>query len=84
MTTELTPRQMRKICQEIYEGDMLQAVCLYKEASGKGLKESRQFIEMLTKRLYEETPEKFRNQARPGCASAVLLLAVVAAAYLVP
>lgn len=73
MPNELSPREMKQICREIYEGDLLQAVFRYQQASGKGLKESRQFIEMLTVRLREENPERF-PQPRPQSGCTVVLV----------
>lgn len=67
MSREISRHEMKKICEEIYQGDLLQAICRYKEASGKGLKESRAFIAQLAERLHEETPEKFRRPNTVGC-----------------
>ena len=63
------------ILDAIFEGRKLDAVKHYKFYSGRGLKESKEFIEDLTKRLKTESPDQFTTDG--GCVSSILLMAMM-------
>lgn len=77
MPDEVSPEQNEAICQAIYAGRKIEAIKLYREATGKGLKESKEFIEAVTDRLREQSPEKFAAPQGGSCGATVLLLVVV-------
>lgn len=77
----LTDETRDEINEAIFAGRKIEAIKLYREATGEGLLEAKTFIETLTKRLREEYPDKMPEQAA-GCGSAVVLFAVGAASIL--
>ncbi len=79
---DMPPEQMNEILDCIYSGRKIEAIKLYPERRGTGLKEAKQFIEQLTSELREASPEKFRGSSTIGCASLVLWVSVLLAAAL--
>jgi hypothetical protein len=70
------------ISEALYHGRKIEAIKLHRQATGQGLKESKDFIEALEVRLRQESPEKFTvPPGGAGCsrAVAVVLLAVATA-----
>lgn len=67
-----------QITEAIFAGRKIEAIKLYREATGQGLKESKDFIEALTVRLREEHPDRVPEQSA-GCGAAVLMLCILAA-----
>lgn len=82
MNEELPPEDMEKILEAIYTGQKLQACKLYKAARGTSLMEAKEFVEQLTEKLKQESPESFREVKSAGCASVLLLAALGIAASL--
>ena len=83
MSEEHPAEEIEKICDAIYAGRKIEAIKLYRESSGAGLKESKEFIEALEARLRKETPDKFTQPAgKSGCLIVLVLLAVGASAML--
>ncbi len=83
MADEPTPEQVRQIAEAVAAGHKLQAIKLYREATGKGLKEAKEFIDALAAELAEREPEKYASLSqKKGCGAAVLCVAVVLAAVL--
>ena len=81
MTDEYTPEEMQQISDAIYAGRKIEAIKLYREASGKDLKDSKDFVETLASKLREETPDKFAHPAgKSGCLVVLVLLLPVACA----
>ena len=69
---------MDEINAEIFAGRKIGAIKLYREATGEGLKESKDFIEALSIRLHEESSEKFQVEpGKGGCAGVLLFVAVI-------
>lgn len=71
----------KKMTELIFTGQKIQAIKMYKGATGMGLKESKDFIDALEKQLREECPENFTHAARSGCGVVIvggLLLAMAA------
>jgi len=88
MAPELTPEQLRKIDDLLAAGSKIQAIKVYREATGLGLKEAKEAIDDVAAELARRAPGKY-PEARKGCA--LLLIAggamvaggLAAAAYLV-
>jgi len=68
---------MQRVNEAIFSGHKVQAIKLYREATGVGLKEAKDFIEELTAKLREEHPEEFSASEGQGCSSAALVLFAV-------
>jgi ribosomal protein L7/L12 len=84
MSSEISEGQWSAIKESLYRGDKIGAIKLYREASGMGLKESKDSIEALEKELRVSTPEMFKSSAASsgkGCFGAVLLCAAAVVAY---
>ena len=87
MDERLSQQSIEAIEQAIADGSKIEAIKIYREASGRGLKESKEFIEDLIPTLKEHDPEKYSKVSHSavspskGCASVVvmcLILVVVA------
>ncbi len=62
----------------VFAGEKINAIKLYRTVTGKGLKESKQFIEALEVELRRTEPTRFTAPAAKGCGVSVLCLLVVA------
>lgn len=65
-----------RINEAIFAGHKIEAIKLYREATGEGLREAKEFIETLTDKLHEEYPDKVPAKTA-GCGAAVLFVAAV-------
>jgi len=75
MSEELSTEVKNEIAEAIFTRKKLHAVKLYRDATGQGLKEAKDFIETLTEELQEKSPEKFTvGSDKAGCGSAVFFL----------
>ncbi len=77
-TTDEPPAEVTdEILELIYSNQKLEAVKSYKKLSGASLMDAKRFIEQLTRKLRQQSPEKFEEKfeakSRPGCARLVLL-----------
>lgn len=61
-----------QITQAIFAGHKIEAIKLYREATGQGLKESKDFIEALTVELRDKHPDKV-PESKAGCGPTVVL-----------
>lgn len=79
MDNNLTPEQNQKISDALASGRKIEAIKLYRQATGAGLKEAKEAIEALLPKLIEQDPTKFQKLAAGGggCASLILLLLVL-------
>src|SRR5262245_29261704 len=78
MADPLPDDVINSIRAAVFAGQKIQAIKLHREATGYGLKESKDFIEALEAELRSREPE--RLTAPPGgkgCAGAVLVLLLV-------
>mgnify|MGYP000883793604 CR=1 FL=1 len=73
---ELTDSEKEAITQAIFAGRKIEAIKLYRQATGMDLKPSKDFVEALTERLREEHPDRVPPATR-GCGTTVLLLALL-------
>lgn len=75
----LDDRIRDQINDAIFAGHKIEAIKLYREATGVGLKESKEFIETLTAELREKYPDRVPESS--GCASVVLLFVATAVVW---
>ena len=78
--TQVSDENMQKIEQLIYNGKKIEAIKMYREFSGKGLRDSKEAVDMLAAELKKLHPEKFVAQASQGCL--VLLTLGISLSYL--
>lgn len=71
----LTDETRDAINEALFTGRKIQAIKLYREATGQGLLEAKKFIETLAEQLRKEYPDKMPAQTT-GCGAAAVLLAV--------
>lgn len=62
-----------EITEALFAGRKIEAIKIYREATGEGLLESKEFIEALITRLREEYPDRIPAHTS-GCGTAALLL----------
>ena len=74
---EPTTEQWYEIQQHLFAGRKIQAIKIYREASGLGLKEAKDAMEAYEARLRSESPESFTAPAKTGCFSVILLFALL-------
>jgi Ribosomal protein L7/L12 C-terminal domain len=77
---QLPDETVVRISEALYNGRKIEAIRVYREATSRGLKESKDFIEALEAQLRQETPEKFK--VAPGgvsCATVVAVMMLTAA-----
>ena|SRR5947199_9831557 len=70
---EPTEQQWAEIQAALFAGRKIQAIKLYRLASGLGLKEAKDAMEAYEARLRGEAPDRFTAPAGKGCASMILL-----------
>lgn len=73
MAIELSPEQREALAQALYAGRKIDAIKQLREASGLGLKESKDAIERLETELRASHPERFIDP-RTKSKSCLLLL----------
>ncbi len=89
MADQPTQEQIEEITSALAAGRKIEAIKIYREATGKGLKEAKDFIDALIPRLQEEDPQAYAKLSAgqsSGCAPVVLFcagLAVGAGAWIV-
>jgi ribosomal protein L7/L12 len=62
------------IYEALFAGRKIEAIKLHREATGCGLKDSKDCIDALEAQLRAESPEKFARPQKRGCAAMVLLV----------
>jgi len=79
LMAELSDTQRQQIIVAIYANRKIEAIRLHRAATNFGLRESKEFIEELQSRLWQETPEKFVSPPRSGCfgSAAIVLIGLV-------
>jgi len=74
MAGELNLDQNQRIRDALAIGHKIQAIKIYREATGCGLREAKEFIEALIPELKEREPEKYgKLSENVGCLSAALI-----------
>ena len=80
----LTEQQQQAINADIFGGRKIEAIKLYREATGAGLKEAKDVVEEIEKDLRQREPNKFAKPAgKSGCMSVVAVVALLISAALV-
>ncbi len=72
--------QVERIQAALFAGRKIEAIKLYREATGTGLSEAKLFVEKIESELRSSAPEQFKTPATKGCMSVLVLfigLAVV-------
>ncbi len=84
MAEPLTQQQMDQIADVLVSGRKIEAIKIYRQATGEGLKEAKDFIDALIPKLIEQDPEKYAKLSAQGkgCASVIILLLVMTASTL--
>jgi hypothetical protein len=71
MNPSIPSEAVEKIANLLYVGNKIEAIKLHREATGLGLKESKDVVDEFERQLRETSPQKFSKPAGKGC---VLLL----------
>lgn len=82
---ESSPRPIGEVAEQqiydaLFKGQVISAIKIHRQETGAGLKESKEFIEVLERQLRSESPEKFAARPSRGCVAAVLALGLALAA----
>jgi Ribosomal protein L7/L12 C-terminal domain len=84
MSTPIPEDKMAALGEHIFRGRKIEAIKVYRELTGVGLKEAKDEIERLEDTLRREHPEKFSAPAKgKGCfgAAAALCIGTAMAIY---
>src|SRR4030066_220914 len=73
MADELTAEQLTAISNAIYSGNKVEAIKLYRTATGKDLKDSKDAVEKLAVELEARNPAMFAKQRRQSGSMATLV-----------
>lgn len=74
---QLTEQQQQEIEAAVLGGKKIEAIKLYRETSGTGLKEAKDWVEELERQMRLKQPEKFSAlPKKAGCFGMVMALAV--------
>jgi hypothetical protein len=81
---EPTTEQWQEIQAHLFAGRKIQAIKVYREAAGVGLKEAKDAMEAYAAKLYEQSPQSFAKDptAKSGCLGVFLLILLGAIAVL--
>ena len=80
MAYELNPEQLTAISNAIYSGNKIEAIKIYRSATGKDLKDSKDAVEKLVAELEVSNPAMFARQRRQsGSLAALVFWGAVAA-----
>jgi len=81
MSSEGPDNTKAEIIEAVFAGRKIEAIKLYREATGANLSQAKAFIEELTDDLREKSPERFKplsSGSSAGCgSSALIFLAVI-------
>jgi ribosomal protein L7/L12 len=84
MRQQPNPTEMDRVNQALFAGRLIEAIKVYRSATGCDLKEAKDFVEELDARLRAEMPERFtappRKTVEIGTAGCAMLLVVLLAA----
>ncbi len=82
---DLSPGVVSDMTAALERGQKLQAIRIYRDATGKGLKEAKEFVDQLIPSLVEKDPERFAGLERKGagCGTALLLCAIAVSSLLI-
>lgn len=66
MTNELAPEQLTAVSNALHAGNKIEAIKLYRNATGKDLKDSKDAVEKLAMELEAKDPAMFAKRRRQG------------------
>ena len=69
--------QASRIKEALFNGNKIQAIKLYREQTGQGLKESKDAVEKLEDELRISSPGQFKTPAKTGCLSVIVVFVSV-------
>ena len=69
---DLPEEKAAAITEALFAGRKIEAIKIYREFSGEGLKEAKQAMEKLEAELRQECPEKFGASTKAGCGAMLL------------
>jgi len=83
MSQDIEINVEEEISSLIYEGKKIQAIKAYRNATFKGLKESKEYVDRLSMELYEKNPARFTvaPTKSAGCGTAIFSLGLIGLAY---
>ncbi|MEM1294941.1 MAG: hypothetical protein AAGH89_06215 [Verrucomicrobiota bacterium] len=70
-----------QIGEALSGGQKIEAIKLYREATGKDLRSAKDFIETLGSKLYEQDPEKYAALANSGKGCPLAMIVFCAAVF---
>jgi ribosomal protein L7/L12 len=73
---QLPEQQRQAIEAAIFAGNKIEAIKLYRKASGAGLAKAKQAVEAMETELRAQHPEKFTAARKSGCVGVVALVAL--------
>jgi hypothetical protein len=76
MSEPLSQEEVDRIADALAAGRKIEAIKIYREVTGQGLKQAKDFIDALIPKLREQDPERFAGLStgpKVGCGSAVLV-----------
>jgi hypothetical protein len=76
MNTPIPDDKMAVIKDAIFKGQKIAAIKHYREATGLGLAEAKNAVELLESQLRTNAPASFQKAKSSGCFSLVLVLIV--------
>ena len=83
-TSGLDSNVLVQVQQALFQGQKIEAIKLYREATNQGLKESKEAVEKLEVELRQRLPERFSAKASgKGCAGVLLLMVAAMGVLLV-
>ena len=71
--------QANRVKAALLEGNKIQAIKLYREQTGVGLKEAKEAVEKLEAELRGSSPAGFKHPQAKGCSVGVLLVLLLIA-----
>ena len=75
--TSLSDYERQQILDALRAGKKIEAIKLYRESTGQGLKESKDFIDELTLQLHQQAPQSV-PVSKSGCGTAVVAFVLTA------
>lgn len=81
MNTPLTPDQLRQVDEFLYKGNKIQAIKLWRQYSGRDLKDSKDAVEARCSELQISDPVHFKKPSA-GCLGLAIL--IIGAGALLP
>lgn len=69
--------ELAPVAESLFRGQKIEAIKLYRESHGGGLKEAKEAVELLERGLRETSPEKFTAASSSlGCATCMTWIVV--------